>query len=291
MRRKINFSLFFVCLIFLIKADLFAQTSSNQTLSEQERARQLQEKERALREKIEKKIEKPSIEEESAEQKPLVESEQKTLIQNIQVTGATLVSEKEIREITKPFENQQLSIKDMQKAADLITGIYRQKGFITSRAYLPPQKIEQGILVIKIIEGRMGGVEVRGNRYSKTKILLSRLTLQKGNPFNYNTLRQGLSRLNRNPDRESRAVLFPGKEAGETDMVLEIKDRLPVHIGFDWDTFGSRYINKQRFNLKFVHNNLLGFDDNLTFQYQLAQDSSYFLKAQGTYCLWIPIGR
>lgn len=277
-RRTLAF-IFFIYLTLVVANILFAQTSPERTLSEQERARQLQEKEKTLREKIEEKKEAPSIKEEGLPKQQAAESIQKTLIQNINVAGATLISQQEIREIINPFLNQELAIKDMQKAADLITDSYRQKGYVTSRAYLPPQRIEKGILEIKIIEGKMGSVEVRGNRYFKTRFLLSKITLNKGNPFNYNILRKDLIKINQNPDRTSRAVLIPGKEPGETDMMLEVKDRLPVHIGFDWDTFGSRYIDKHRYSVRFVHNNLLGFDDNLSFQYQLAQASRYFLKS------------
>lgn len=270
--------LFLITFTLACESILLAQTPPEKILSEQERARQLQETEKALREKIEKEKKEPSIKEEVPAVQPAAEAAQKVFIQNISVTEATLISGRDIQEIISPFQNQELSIKDMQKVADLITDAYRQKGYITSRAYLPAQKIEKGVLEIKVVEGRMGNVEVKGNRYFKTKFILSKLTLEKGNIFNYNTLRKDLIKINRNPDRFARAVLIPGKEPGETDIILEVKDRLAFHIGIDWDTFGSRYIDKHRYSVRFIDNNFLGLDDNLAFQYQLAQSGRYFLK-------------
>ncbi|MDD5595645.1 MAG: POTRA domain-containing protein, partial [Candidatus Omnitrophica bacterium] len=63
------------------------------------------------------------------------------------------------------------------KIADKITEIYRKKGRTTSRAYLPPQTIKDGILTIKVIEGKVGKIDIRGNRYFRTSLLEKKLNL------------------------------------------------------------------------------------------------------------------
>jgi len=234
---------------------------------------------RRLRKKIEEEKKAPQIQEEFPQAPAPAVSEQKVLIQDIRVTGASLIPAKEINEIAAPFKNKELTFIDMQKAADLITDAYRQKGYITSRAYMPPQKIEGGVLEIKALEGRMGNVEIKGNRYFKSALLRNKITIKKGEPFNYNQLRKDLTRINQHPDRAVRAALMAGKEPGETDMLLEITDRLPIHLGFDGDNFGSRYIAKDRYTVRLTDNNLFGFDDTLAFQYQLAQEKRYYLKS------------
>jgi len=272
--RKNTFVLLINFLIIVsLSTPLFAQVEKIQRIEGEI------EKEKALREKIEKEKKAPEVEEKLPQEAPAPAPTEKTLIKKINVSGATLISQKEIRAIISPFENKELSVREMQKVADLITDAYRKKGYITSRAYLPPQKIEQGILEIKVIEGITGAIELKGNRYFKTSLLRNKIVLAKGEPFNYNKLKKGLSKINEQPDRNAKAVLVPGKEAGTTDVVLEVKDRLPIHMGFDGDNYGSRYIGKNRYTMRFTHNNLLGFDDKLTFQYQLAQASRYFLKS------------
>lgn len=279
MNKKLIPLLLFLSLSLSSKPVCFAQPNASQEISGQERTRQLQEQEEALREKIEKEKEKPQIEEQLPQPAAPPVSEQKVLVQEIRVTAATLIPEKEINNIVTPYKSKELTLAEMQKVADLITDVYRQKGYITSRAYIPPQKLEGGILEINILEGKMGNVEIKGNRYFRTALLRNKITLKKSEPFNYNQLRKDLTKINEHPDRTGRAVLMPGKEQGETDMILEIKDRLPIHIGFDWDNFGSRYIEKDRYTIRFTDSNLFGFDDNLTFQYQLAQEGRYFLKS------------
>lgn len=266
----------FVLLLFLFSTNipLFAQE-----VGEVEKFEREIEKEKILRERIEKEKKPPEVEEKKPEVAPPPVKEERVFIKKINVIGVTLVSQKKIEEIIVSFENKELILRDLQMAADLITGVYRQKGYITSRAYLPPQKIEQGMLEIKVIEGITGDLEIKGNRYFKTALLKEKITLKKGEPFNYNILRKNCSKINEHPDRTTRTMLMPGKEPGTTDIVLEVKDQLPIHIGFDWDNFGSRYIEKDRYRTTLTHNNLLGWEDILTLQYQLAEADTYWLTS------------
>lgn len=264
--------------IFSFRNFSFA-TSPTSELTAEEKRTGLERQDTELRQKVEEKKKVPEAAPELIPPQPKIESQEKITPKKIDVTGATLVSAKEIEAVTKPLENKEITIQELQKAADMITDIYRQRGYITSRAYLPPQKITaEGVVEIRVLEGAMGDVEIRGNRYFRTRLLRSKISLKKGEPFNYNVLRKDLIKINEAPDRFCKTVLAPGKEAGTTDLTLDVKDNLPIHVGFDWDNFGSRYIGRNRYSVRFTHNNLLGFDDKLTFQYQLAEADRYNLE-------------
>lgn len=265
MKKLYNILMFLAIFTFIL--NLASYAAPVPTAAELERARQLSEQEKTLREKIETEKPKAAIEKETPEQHaPVSTAKEKTLIKNITVIGVTLLPDKEINKIITPYKNKELTMGDMQTIANLITDAYRQKGYITSRAYLPPQKIENNSLEIRILEGLMGDVQVKGNRFFRASLIKRKISLEKGQPFNYDTLRSDMVKINELPDRSAKAVLTPGKEAGTTDLLLEVKDRLPIHVGFDWDNFGSRYIDGQRYSVSFVDNNLTGLDDKLTFQ-------------------------
>ena len=70
----------------------------------------------------------------------------------------TLVPETVILGITSQYEGKESSLRGMQKIADLITDEYRAKGYATSRAYIPPQTMKDGVLVIRVVEGRLGSL-------------------------------------------------------------------------------------------------------------------------------------
>ena len=273
-KRKINFVFLFTLIIFAASViPVFAQ--AQRELQKTEQIEPNIEKEQALINKIEKKKPETDIEEQLPSVPTAPASEEKVMVKNITVTGITLITEAEANNIVNPFKNKEMNVRDMQQAAGLVTDAYRKKGFITSRAYIPPQKIEQGLLEIRVVEGVTGNIEVKGNRFYKTTLIRNKIDLVKGEPFNYNTLRQGLSAINQQPDRHAKAVITPGKEAGTTDTILNVEDHFPIHAGFTYDNFGSRYVKKDRYKLTLKDNNLLGWDDILTTEWQKSEKEYY----------------
>lgn len=144
------------------------QTRTSQELSGMQRSRELEEKRRELEAEIKKKKQKPEIEEKIPAEALHVLQTEKVLIKKINVTGARLVPPKEIGRIIEKFEGKEMSLTDMQAVADQITEAYRKRGYITSRAYLPPQKIENDTFEIRVVEGKMGDLEVKGNYFYKS---------------------------------------------------------------------------------------------------------------------------
>lgn len=263
---------------------IFSFASAADKVGQIEQAQTLSDKEMKLREKIDQVKKAPAIKDETSAPTGLPESTEKVMVNNITVTGATLISEKEINAVIKQFKNKELMLKDMQKMVDLITDIYRKKGFVTSRAYLSPQKIEQGNLEVKVLEGITGEITFKGNRNFKSRILRKKITLKKGEPFDYEALRKGLSLMNEQADMNAKATIAPGQDPATTDVAVEVKDRLPIHVGLTWDNFGSRYIGYNRFKTTVTHNNLLGLSDSLAVDYQGAEAENYVLVS-GRYTL------
>jgi len=206
----------------------------------------------------------------------------KFLVNKIDVQGATIPTDLEIDKIIAVYQGTMMSLADAQKVADLITDIYRKKGFITSRAYVPAQTMSGNVLTIKTIEGRLGEVDVKGNKYFKTSLIKRELHLTQGGYFNYSTLQKSMVYLNQSPDRVAGTILAPGQTPGTTDVVVNVKDQLPIHAGFIYDNYGSRYIDSNRYALTLEDNNLLGFDDRLFAKVQTS-DNNYMRFGQLQY--------
>ncbi len=273
---------FIICFLglFCFSVQVFAIVPTSQQASGQEGLKEQQERERRLRQRIERPL--PQIDKEQAvavvKEAPSITS-QKVLVKKIVVTGNILLAQAEIDRIIHPFEGKELAVAQMQRIADFLTDAFRQKGFITTRALIPPQKIANDVLEIKIVTGFLGEVAVQGNKYFNKSLFTKRLTIKKGEPFNYNELRSNLFTINQYPDRNVKAVLIPGQSQGETDLLLEVKDRFPAHVGMSYDNFGSKYLGRSRYLGTLTHNNLFGFDDILTLQYQQSEAKAYRLQS------------
>jgi len=279
LRKHILSSLVFLSFL-LVYSEIPAQTvSESETAGGIQKQEENLEKMQRLEQKITEKKKKPEIEEKEEGPAPLPEGE-KVFIKKITVEGTTLLSEAEITKIISQFQGKELTLADMQKVADLITDALRKKGYATSRAYLPPQTIaKDGILKIKVVEGKVGEINIKGNRYFKTALYKKKLKLQPGEYFAYPSLQRSLVSINENPDRLAKAILAPGKKPGTTDIILEVKDKLPIHVGYEYDNFAARSLGRDRQAVVFEHNNLLGFDDKLYFKFQRSEDSLYTSKS------------
>lgn len=283
MERKIELLTLALAIIFSVS---ILSTSSAQTVPASQEAGGLLRQEEDIRRQrqFEKKITAPRPEEEELipEEATPAEAGPEILVEKIVVKGNTLLPFELIEDIVTPYEGKQLSGADIQKIVDLVTDEYRKRGYVTSRAYLPPQTIKKegmlsGVLLIQVIEGRLGEVEIKGNRYFKTRLIEKKIRLTPHSDFDYAALQKTLVYINEHPDIKAKAVLAPGKAAGETDIIIEVTDRLPVHPGFEYDNWGSRYIDKDRFSATLEHNNLLGFGDELLVKYQMSEGDFYKL--------------
>jgi len=234
------------------------------------------EKSKKLEKEIKSPIKKP--EEVKTEKTEVEDTGAKVLVKKITVEGSTLITKADIEKVTKQYEGKELSIKGLQKIADLITDEYRKKNFLTSRAYIPAQTIKDGILIIKVVEGKVGSIKIEGNKWFKTSLIRKNVTLKENSNFDYAQLQKSLTYLNELPDRNAKAVLVPGQQAGTTDVVIQVKDRLPIHVGFEYDNYGSRFIDNDRWMGIVEHNNLFGFDDKLYASLQMSEYSAYKLR-------------
>ena len=211
-----------------------------------------------------------------AEQRPKPTlPEGSTLIHEVRVTGSTIIAKAAIEKLKAVNANRELTGKDMQRIADKITRAYSRHGYITSYAYIEPEKLAEGILQIMVVEGKTGKVEIRGNRYFSTDLLRKKITLQEGKIFNFRQLGIDIYRINRSMDRKAGIQVDAGSNPGYTDVVVNVKDALPLHVMFQVDDYGADSILYYRFKTFLIDNNLTGHDDSLTAKIELSRGDAH----------------
>lgn len=225
-----------------------------------------------LRKKIEQEMPKPAL------------PEGKTFIKEIDVIGVTVLSQKEINDILEDFRNRELTGKEMQRCVNQITDYYNLNGYLTSYAYVEPARLNEGTLQIQCVEGKAGKVKIEGNRYFSTDVYKERGGIREGEVFNLKLLKNNIYRTNKHPDRKVAINVEPQKTLEYTDIILSVRDKLPLHFVFDHDNYGSEYILYKRYKNTFVSNNFTGHDDVLNLKAQFCEanaqrlfDLDYFL--------------
>ncbi|MDT8870774.1 POTRA domain-containing protein [Komagataeibacter rhaeticus] len=81
---------------------------------------------------------------------------------DITVEGAQHLSRAMTDAITRPHVGTCMSVRDLNGLINALNAAYIRQGFITSRAYLPEQKLSSGHLRIVVIEGKLAGIQLQG---------------------------------------------------------------------------------------------------------------------------------
>lgn len=185
-------------------------------------------------------------------------------IEHIRVEGNESLSAKEIDAVLIPYLNRKISGKEVKELCTKLQQKYVERGFILTRVYTPIQEIHDNTLTLRVVEGTLGSIEVTGNRHYKTRYILKYFAGLKGNPVNYNDVMRALLLVNENTDLGVGAVFKKGKGFGEVDLSLVVRDKLPVHIYTDYNTWGSNVTTYGRAGTKVSAGNLSTNGDTLS---------------------------
>lgn len=225
-----------------------------------------------------------SLKGEPAQAPPLVELEKSNFrVEHIRVEGNTVLPESELKAVVSPYENRTVTLDELGRLVSAINKRYYEKGYFTSQAYIPPQDVEQKSIVIKVMEGRVGRVSVSGNRFLKAGVVRRDVDYRENDILNVQDLQDRLRRISSEPTvYKLRGVLTPGRETGQTDIELQVRERYPWQISPTFDNQGRPFIGTYRWGTEVNNYNLTGHGDHFRANWSGAAgtqvvSSSYFI--------------
>ncbi|MBV9191772.1 MAG: ShlB/FhaC/HecB family hemolysin secretion/activation protein, partial [Betaproteobacteria bacterium] len=200
-------------------------------------------------------------------------------VKGFRITGSTAFSEVQLLPLLKDFVGKELSLEDLQRAADAVTLYYRDRGYFVARAYIPAQDVRDGIVEITVLEGRIGGVTVKpiGDTRLRTQVVEGTLqrALPAGNLIRQEDLERGLLLLNDLPGTDVRSVLQPGATLGTTNLVAELAEG-PLFSGeVDVDNHGNRFSGANRLGGTLTLSDPTGYGDLANLRVQAGKGATY----------------
>ncbi len=159
--------------------------------------------------------------------------------------------------------------------ADKITEACIVAGHTTSQAYIPPQKVMDGVVTIKILEGKIGKIRVEDNRYFREEVYLDAIRLKPGSVFAYKDLESSLYYLNQKPDLKVKSYIVAGETPETSDIVLKAEERSPTHAYYAFNNRGTRLTHRQRHEIHFDNNSMLGYGDVLNTGFSMAEEGAF----------------
>lgn len=145
-------------------------------------------------------------------------------VKEIRVTKSELLTPEELRAAVDFQGALIMTVKDLQNVVDRINEVYLKKGIRTAQAVLPPQVIKNGVVYIRLIEGRYGEIKVQGNKRIADSYITDRIAAHAGELSDLNRLQDDLLLYNNTNNCSLRAELVPGKAVGTSDLVLTLDE-------------------------------------------------------------------
>lgn len=184
-------------------------------------------------------------------------------VQQFKIHGSTVFNEWELSNITQPFEDQSLTLAELQTAADAVTQYYFDRGYLTSRAILGDQTVENGIVHIQVIEGQLESIDITGNKRVSSQYIREQINLV-GGPLNQENLENRLSLLKSDPlIGKLEASLKEGTRLGQTQLSLQVMEANPLTASINIDNYGSPSIGTRNLTALVGTRNLTGDRDSL----------------------------
>jgi hemolysin activation/secretion protein len=185
-------------------------------------------------------------------------------VTTIQVLGSTVFSDQDFVPLIEPFEGRSLTLEELRRVADSITQLYLNQGYITSRAILVDQRILQGAVQIRVIEGSLERIEIEGTHRVNPDYIRSRIALGGRTPVSQNHLEDQLRLLRLDPLFNSvEASLRPGSGLGQSIVLVRVTEADPLFTTVGVDNYSPPSVGSERVGVAIGTRNLTGLGDQL----------------------------
>lgn len=195
-------------------------------------------------------------------------------ITELRVLGNSVLSATDIERALYEYVGREGTIKDVERAREKLEKTYRDRGYGTVFVDVPEQDVNDGIVRLRVTEGRLDRVRISGGRYfANGQIRQSTPALHPGQVLSLPALQEQLAKVNRQSrDRVVTPVLRAGRTPGTVDVELKVKDELPAHANVEINDRYTADTSKTRASVNLSYDNLFQRFHSLSLQYQTAPE-------------------
>lgn len=203
-------------------------------------------------------------------------------ISRFEIKGNTLLPDADVERLVAPFTGQVRDFGDVQRALETLEAAYHARGYNVVTVELPEQELNQGVVVLKVVETRIGRIKVEKNRYfDEANIRRSLPTLREGGTPNLGLVSANLRLANENPSKKVNLKLQSSDTDGEVDARLDVTDENPWKAMLNADNTGTDQTGKTHLGFVLQNANLWGRDHVASLQYTTTAEHPGAIKVYG----------
>jgi len=200
-------------------------------------------------------------------------------LQRVTLEGVTVYTKAELQPLWQHFIGQKVSLKDLRTITAAITAKYRRDGYILSRAIVPTQRVSQGVVILRVIEGFIHRVLIEGHIGGSTSLLEGYAQkLSDDRPLHVTTLERYLLLFNDLPGVGAQSVLRRSPtQQGASDLVIVLQHNAFEVFG-ELNNRGNSFVGPIQLLIGGQANSPLGVYDRMGFRFATTPQSTKELR-------------
>lgn len=189
----------------------------------------------------------------------------KFTIQHFAISGNTLLPADTTQAAVAPFVGKERSMDDITKAADALRSAYAAAGYPVVQVFPPEQTAADGVITLRVIEGKLTKVSVEGNQaYDTANIRASLPALKEGTSPNAPGVVADIVLANENPAKQVAVDFKAGATAGDIDATIKVTEDRIEKTTLTYDNAGSQAAGYNRISIAYQHANIGNLDHMLS---------------------------
>ena len=209
-------------------------------------------------------------------------AEVRMMVNAIRFSGNGKIASAELESLLSDLTGGEHTLAELIEGARRVTDYYHKRGYIVARAYIPPQEIKDGVVVINVQEGHIGEQKIDNqSRLSDRRAESYFSGINNGDVLQAAPVERALLLLNETPGVGSaRAALQPGASVGATDLIVEVTPSASYAGNIKADDYGNYYTGPYRLGGELGLNSPLRIGDQVTLRAVTSnQDLTYAYAA------------
>lgn len=190
----------------------------------------------------------------------------------VRVEGNTLLPAATLAVLTSSLGDAP-DLPALNALAARIQYAYRDAGYGGVVAYIPPQEADDGVVVVRVVEGKLAQVRVKGNSYfSSANVLAGLPHLAPGATPRVGAIDRDIQLSNSNPAKHLNVSLSAGARPGDIDADVSVTDKRPLQVLLGFNNTGTGMTGRHRLSIGVEHANLFDRDHVGTLQFQTSPE-------------------
>ena len=190
------------------------------------------------------------------------------VLRAVQFEGNTALDDAELQKIAAPYVGRMVGTADLEELRRRLTLAYVERGYITSGAVLPDQRVSDGTILYRIVEGAVTRIDVTGTSALDPDYVRDRLARGVGRPVRIDDLERQLQILLQDPNIARMNVeLLPGVVLGEATLAAAAAEAKRYSLNATIANDQPPSIGSVHGELDGVVRNVIGWGDALGLRY------------------------